>query len=327
MGGNSLGKTISMTSFGESHGPAVGVVLDGIPPKLAFSQEDLQRALDARAPGRSEGTTARREPDRAQVLSGIFRGVTLGTPIAVVVANVGQKPEDYAALEHRERPGHGDRTYRLKYGIRDHRGGGRASGRETVARVIAGYFAGLVIEGTTVKAYASQIGPFSYESIPKAPTAAAPYHFPDSSQNDAITRYLSELRHKGESCGGAIKAVVDRCPPGLGEPVFDKLKADLSKALLSIGGCVSFSLGIGAKASRMEGTAMEEGHFGGIEGGISNGGRLVLEAAFKPPSSVGETARAGRHDPCIVPRACAVVEAMVKFVLADHYLRQKAYHG
>ena len=328
MRGNIFGKMLSLTSFGESHGPAMGAILDGVPAGLAFSQKKLQEEVNRRSPGKILGTTTRQEPDCVEILSGIFESKTLGTPIAAVVFNRDQRSEDYESLKSTYRPGHADQTTLLKYGHRDHRGGGRASGRETLARVIAGHFASLIIPQIFVKAYLCQLGPFVWEGIPpNLKEDFSPYAFPDPKQNGPLKDYLLNLQTQGESCGGRVGIVVDHCPTGLGEPAFDKLKADLAKALLSIGGVVSFSYGLGEKMATLSGTKVssEQSHFGGMEGGMSNGGRLTMQIVFKPTSTVGEKAKQGRHDPCIIPRAIPVVEAMVKFVLADHFLRQKAY--
>lgn len=328
MRGNSFGKMFSLTSFGESHGPAMGAVLDGVPSGLKFNLQDLQNALDKRAPGKIAGTTNRQEDDLAEILSGILENTTLGTPIAVLVRNTNQKSSDYDQLKNSHRPGHADLTTEMKYGIRDHRGGGRASGRETVARVIAGYFAGLIIPEVKVKAFVSLLGPFVYQTMPEDLDASfAPYSFPDTSRNDEIQKYLEDLKASGESVGGRVRIVVDHCPVGLGEPAFDKLKADFAKALLSIGAVVSFSYGLGEEMAVLSGSEVskQSASFGGMEGGISNGERMLMTVTFKPTSTVGAKAQAGRHDPCIIPRAIPVVEAMVKMVLADHFLRQNAY--
>lgn len=328
MRGNSFGKMFSLTSFGESHGPAMGVVIDGVPAGLKVSLDDLQHELDRRAPGKIAGTTSRNEADKAVILSGIFEGVTLGTPIAVIVHNTNQKSADYDKIKDEHRPGHADKTTVMKYGVRDHRGGGRASGRETLSRVVAGYFAGLILPKIKVKAYVSLLGPFEHKELLKDLTAdLAPYSFPDTSKNDEIKKYLEELKAQGESVGGKVRIIVDHCPVGLGEPAFDKLKADFAKALLSIGAVVSFSYGLGEEMALMKGSLVSnaENAFGGMEGGISNGEKIVMTITFKPTSTIGEKAREGRHDPCIIPRAIPVVEAMVKIVLADHYLRQNAY--
>jgi chorismate synthase len=328
MRGNSFGKMFSLTSFGESHGPAMGVILDGVPANLTFNLQDLQDQLERRAPGKIAGTTSRQENDIAEILSGIFEGKTLGTPIAVIIRNTNQKSNDYDKLKLDHRPGHADKTTELKYGIRDHRGGGRSSGRETIARVIAGYFAGLILPEVTVTAFVSRMGPFEYKNIPNDLTKnIAPYCFPDVTKNDDIKNYLENLKSLGQSVGGTVKIIVEKCPVGLGEPAFDKLKADFAKALLSIGAVVSFSYGLGAEMAEMTGEEVSKNSasFGGMEGGISNGERMLMTVTFKPTSTVGEKAREGRHDPCIIPRAIPVVEAMVKIVLADHFLRQNAY--
>lgn len=324
MRGNSFGKMFSMTSFGESHGKAIGVVLDGVPGGLDFSEEDLQALLDRRAPGKLAGTTSRKEPDKAEVLSGIFEGKTLGSPIAVIVENTNQKSQDYDKLKNENRAGHADETTMMKYGIRDHRGGGRSSGRETIARVIAGYFATLILPKITINAFISRMGDMVSE---KGTCAYGDYYFAEKGRDEDIKKYLLSLKAKGESVGGTIKIVIDNVPTGLGEPAFDKLKADLGKGMLSIGACVSFSFGLGEEMASRFGSEVSEDRdfFGGIEGGISNGRKITLSLTFKPTSTVGKKAKAGRHDPCILPRALVVVESMARVVLADHFLRQRAY--
>jgi len=329
MRGNVFGKMLSMTTFGESHGPALGVVIDGVPGGLDFSQDALQKELDRRAPGKIAGTTSRKEPDTPEVLSGIFEGKTLGTPIAVIVKNTNQRSQDYDKLKNEYRPGHADKTTQHKYGIRDYRGGGRSSGRETLSRVIGGYFAGLIIPKVQIRSYITKMGPFIFdEKIPKDLNADfGPYSFPVPGKDTEIRDYLLKLKKNGDSIGGKVGVVVEGCPMGLGEPAFDKLKADFGKGLLSIGACVAFSFGLGEEMADLPGSQVSKDstNFGGIEGGISNGEKIFLQATFKPTSTIGEKAKEGRHDPCIVPRAIPVVEAMVKFVLADHYLRQNAY--
>lgn len=328
MRGNNFGKLFSVTTFGESHGPALGVVIDGVPGGLSFNLSDLQKELDRRAPGQVAGTTSRKEPDQAEVLSGVFEDKTLGTPIAVIVRNTNQRSKDYDKIKTEYRPGHADKTTEAKYGIRDHRGGGRSSGRETLSRVVGGYFASLIVPGIKVKAYISKMGPFECTEIPgDLSPDFAPYNFPDSSKTKEIRDYLLNLKKDGESVGGRVKVIVDNCPIGLGEPSFDKLKADLAKALVSIGACFSFSFGLGEEMADHKGSdvSAKPENFGGIEGGISNGERITLQVTFKPTSTIGEKAKEGRHDPCIVPRAVPVVEAMVRIVLADHLLRQNAY--
>lgn len=329
MRGNSFGKLLSMTSFGESHGTALGVVLDGVPPGLEVNTDDLQRELDRRAPGKVKGTTARKEADQAEILSGVFEGRTLGTPIAVMIKNTNQRSQDYEKIKSEYRPGHADETYMQKYGIRDHRGGGRSSGRETVARVIAGYFASLVIPQIKVRGLISKMGPFEVEDPLSVDMNAdfGLYNFPDPSQDEKIGNYLMDLKKSGESVGGRVFLSVEGAPAGLGEPAFDKLKADMAKALMSIGAVTSFEYGLGTKMAELPGSEVskERANFGGIEGGISNGERMYFNITFKPTSTIGDKAKQGRHDPCIVPRAVPVAEAMVRLVLADHFLRQNAY--
>lgn len=328
MRGNSFGKMLSITSFGESHGPGIGVVVDGVTPGLDFSLEDLSAELKRRAPGQVAGTTARKEADEPEILSGVFEGKTLGTPIAVLIRNTNQRSKDYDKLKAEARPGHADETTMDKYGIRDHRGGGRSSGRETIARVIGGYFASLIVPGISVKGFISKVGPFEFKEIPKnLDEDFSPYHLPNTSKNNEFRDYLLDLKKNGESRGGRVRIVARGVPKGLGEPAFDKLKADLAKAILSIGAVVSFSFGLGEEMAELDGSVVSKTreNFGGIEGGISNGDPIVLNVTFKPTTTIGDKAKEGRHDPCIIPRAIPVVEAMVKLVLADHYLRQNAY--
>ncbi len=329
MRGNNFGKLFSLTTFGESHGPALGVVVDGVPPHLVVDIDDLKKELKKRAPGQNKGTTSRVEEDEPEILSGVFEGKTTGTPIAVIVRNTNQRSKDYEKIKNSYRPGHADKTYELKYGHRDHRGGGRSSGRETVSRVIAGYFASLIIPSIKVRALITRLGPFICEdkNLLDYQASFGKYHFLDKSYDQEIENYLVDLKKNGESVGGQVTIWIDQCPVGLGEPAFDKLKADFSKAMLSIGAVVGFSFGLGEKMLSMKGSEVSKNSasFGGIEGGISNGEQIVLNITFKPTSTIGEKAKEGRHDPCIVPRAIPVVEAMAKIVLADHFLRQNAY--
>ena len=325
MRGNTFGKLFSITTFGESHGVALGAVIDGVPAGLEFSLEDLQSELDRRRPGRLKVTTARDEADQAEVLSGIFEGKTLGTPIAVVVRNTNQRSQDYN--KDMARPGHGDITYADKFGHRDYRGGGRSSGRETLSRVAGGYFAGLILKDVRFKAYISQIG--KYQGVCTSPfeTSFGKLHFGAPSMEDELESYLLNLKQNGESAGGKVSLHIKNVEAGLGEPVFDKLKADLAKAMTSIGSCVGVTFGIGEDFVSTPGTVATQSreNFGGIEGGISNGEEIVMTLFFRAPSTVGEKAREGRHDPCILPRVLPVVEAMAKITIADHYLRQNAY--
>ena len=329
MRGNTFGKLFSITSFGESHGAGIGVVIDGMPGNMDFSLEDLQKELDRRAPGKLKGTTARKEADKANVLSGIYDGKTLGAPITIFIENTNQRSEDYKKLKTDFRPGHADETTILKYGIRDHRGGGRSSGRETIARVIGGYFAGLILgEKLKCRAFISKLGPFEYKDLPSnISDDFGPYSFPMKGNDEKIADYLEDLKKNGDSIGGRVRVVVENCEKGLGEPAFDKLKADLAKAIMSIGAVVSFSYGLGEEMANMSGKEVSQSreNFGGIEGGISNGHKIILNLTIKPTTTIGEKAKEGRHDPCIIPRAIPVIESMVKIVLADHLLRQKAY--
>ncbi len=326
MRGNTFGKLFSITSFGESHGPAMGVVLDGVPSNLEVSLDDLNIWLQRRAPGNLKGTTSRKEADAPEILSGVFEGKTLGTPICVQVKNLNQRSADYKNLKSDYRPGHADQTTMDKFGIRDYRGGGRASGRETLSRVIGGYFASLILPEIKIKAAITQLGPFSSE-FTDINVNLGSYNFADSSKESKIEEFLLDLKSKGDSIGGEVGIRVSNVPKGLGEPSFDKLKADFAKALMSIGAVTSFSYGLGHKMKDLSGLEVSRNrkNFGGIEGGISNGDDIYLSVVFKPTSTVGENAKAGRHDPCIMPRACVVLESMVLITLADHYLRQKAY--
>ena len=322
MPGSSFGAALCLTTFGESHGPALGAVIDGMPAGLPVVLDDLQAALAARRPGRLAGSSSRNEPDQAEVLSGVFENRTLGTPICVIVRNTDARSADYAELRSVERPGHADRTTMLKHGRRDHRGGGRASGRETLARVIGGYFAGLLLPPSCrVEAWIETLGPFNSTSE-AAPGAYALRGVDDG----AVEAYLLDLKQRGESVGAQLACRVSAPPVGLGEPVFHKLKADLAAAILSIGAVTAFGYGLGAEFGARLGTDITEDihNFGGIEGGISSGEDIVLSCTVRPPSTVGARAVAGRHDPCIAPRVVPVVAAMTKLVLADHLLRQTA---
>lgn len=324
MRGNVFGKLFTITTFGESHGEALGVVIDGMPAAIEFDPLKLQSELDRRRPGRLKVSTSRDEADRFEILSGIFENKTLGTPISVIVRNSDQQSSDYDKLKNEHRPGHADLTTELKFGFRDHRGGGRASGRETLARVIAGYFAGLIIPKISFESYISQIGPHTF--ISSKPNESK-LGLLDSSRDQEIETYLLGLKSSGESAGGMIVLVIKNCPAGLGEPVFDKLKAELSHGLMSIGSCMGVTFGIGAAFAEQLGSVIssKSSNFGGIEGGISNGNDIRIQLYFKAPSTIGEKAKEGRHDPCILPRVRPVVEAMAKITICDHFLRQNAF--
>ncbi len=327
MRGNSFGQLLTVTTFGESHGEALGVILDGVPAGLDFSAANLQACLDKRRPGRLAGTSERQELDQFELLSGIFEGKTLGTPIGVIVRSHDARSKDYEFSKNENRVGHADLTTMMKFGIRDPRGGGRSSGRETVSRVIAGYFASLILPQIDIRIQSLQLGELKSVDQTKQQKQFGAYGFPTEGQNEEASHYLSELRSQGESVGCRLAVRVLNCPEALGEPVFDKLKADLAHALLSIGGCMSFSLGAGEDFASMRGSEIGQRHelFGGIEGGISTGQDLYMELTFKPTSTVGEKAKQGRHDACLAPRVFPVVEAMIRLVLADQYLRQQAF--
>ena len=328
MPSNSFGSLLTLTTFGESHGAALGAVIDGCPAGIPLSEKDFEIELKRRRPGQSAVTTSRSEEDRPVILSGIFEGKTTGMPIAVIVENKAQRSQDYAALKSVFRSGHADEVYDSKYGIRDYRGGGRSSGRETLARVIGGVVArkilpkDLKVIGHTVNVGGIEIESFDPKVIEKNPMRCA-----DLQAAKEMEKYVLELKAKGNSTGGLIGVVVENMPKDLGDPVFRKLKSRLADAIMSIGAVTGFSYGAGFAVAGMRGTEyMKHPHnLGGILGGISTGEDLLLTIAVKPPSSVGKVAKEGRHDPCIVPRVIPVVEAMVALVLADCWLMQKAY--
>lgn len=326
MPGNNFGKIFNITTFGESHGEALGVVIDGMPAGIKINIEDLKSELKRRAPGQHKAHTARKEQDAPEILSGVFENHTLGTPITVIVRNTNQRSQDYDQLKDEYRPGHADKTTIAKYGIRDHRGGGRASGRETVARVIAGYFAGLIIPQVSAYAYIEQVAHFKLKEKPQShQVPRGELNIPDKSLEDQISKYLIDLKQRGDSAGGIISLSITGVPAGLGEPVFDKLKSDLAKGMTSIPACLGISFGLGFEFASKLGSevSIDSKNFGGIEGGISNGEELFLQLVFKAPSTIGDKAKEGRHDPCVLPRVVPVVEAMAKIIIADHFLRQK----
>ncbi len=328
MPGNSFGQMFKMTTFGESHGEALGVVIDGMPAGVTINIDNLKAELKRRAPGQHEVHTGRKEEDLPEILSGVFENKTLGTPITVIVRNTNQQSQDYAALKDSYRPGHADETTMKKFGIRDHRGGGRASGRETLARVIAGYFAGLILTKVSFYAYIEQVAHFKISTTPQDHNVdRGEINIPDPQMTKEVISFLRDCKIKGESAGGIVHLSVLGAPAALGEPVFDKLKADLAKAMLSLPACVGFTLGEGLNFAHKLGSeiSQDKKNFGGMEGGISNGEEINLKLIFKAPSTVGKKAQDGRHDPCILPRVIPVVEAMAKVVMADHFLRQSAY--
>jgi chorismate synthase len=355
MPGNTFGTLFKITTFGESHGPALGVVIDGCPAGLEIDTAYIQKQLDRRRPGQSAITTQRNEEDQVQVLSGIFENKSTGAPIALVIQNKDHKPEDYDRFKDTYRPSHADFTYDRKYGFRDYRGGGRSSARETVARVAAGSIAALLIKtkGISINAYVSQVGKISLDKPYGAFDLNAAENnivrCPDQDTAARMILHIEELRAAGDSTGGVITCVVQNCPEGLGDPVFDKLHADLGKAMLSINAVKGFEIGSGFSAVAMKGSEHNDAfqkpgdkiitatnHSGGIQGGISNGQDIYFRIAFKPVATIGleqQTVTSsgadaviqgkGRHDPCVVPRAVPIVEAMTALVIADHLLRTR----
>ncbi|MCA8973585.1 MAG: chorismate synthase [Planctomycetes bacterium] len=323
MASNSFGDLFRITTFGESHGPALGVVIDGCPAGVALDEAGFLPELARRRPGQSAVTTARRESDTPVILSGVFEGRTTGMPIAVTVRNEGQRSQDYEALRHSPRPGHADETYAAKYGHRDHRGGGRSSGRETVARVLAGVVARKLLPAEVrIIGHALQIGPHRAATFDAAQIEQNPVRCADAEVAAAMVDYVTRLRDEHDSSGGLIEIIVQNPPPRLGEPVFDKLKARLAGAIMSVGAVTGFAYGAGFATAAMRGRdyVTDRGNFGGILGGISSGEDLRLLASVKPSTSIGAVAAAGRHDPCIVPRVIPVLEAMVAIALADALL-------
>jgi len=346
---NTTGNIFRITTFGESHGPGIGCVIDGCPAELEVDIDYIQSELDRRKPGQSRLTTQRKESDHVQVLSGLFEGKTTGAPIALFIANEDARSKDYSHIAESFRPSHADYTYQAKYGFRDYRGGGRSSARETATRVAAGAIAKLLLkkQGIAVQAYVSQVGeiavPLSYSQLGLGLTESNPVRCPHPETARAMIDLIEEVRKSGDTIGGAVTCVVTGCPPGLGEPVFDKLHAALGKAMLGINACKGFEYGSGFEGAKMRGSAHNDAFFeedgkiktrtnfsGGIQGGISNGMDIYFRCAFKPVAtimapqeSVDEEGKSvivegrGRHDPCVVPRAVPVVEAMAAIVLLD----------
>lgn len=310
MGGNTFGTLFRITTFGESHGPALGVVIDGCPPGIPLAAEDFLPELARRRPGQSAVTTSRNEPDHPEILSGTFEGQTTGMPIAVIVRNVDQRPQEYVEWRHTPRPGHAEGVYTAKYGVHDWRGSGRASGRETVARVLAGVVARKVLPPTTqIIGHAVRIADITATTYDPAVIEQNPVRSADPVAARRMADCLLTLKAEGKSAGGIVAIRVEAPPKNLGEPVFDKLKADLAKAVVSIGSVMSVEFS------------------GGIVAGISTGEPMRLQIGIKPTSTTGTAALEGRHDPCVVPRIIPVAEAMVAMVLVDHFLRQRALRG
>ncbi|UQZ82620.1 Chorismate synthase [Paenibacillus konkukensis] len=351
MAGNSFGESFKVTTFGESHGEAVGVIIDGVTPGVEIDEAYIQVQMDRRKPGQSSVTSPRKEYDEVHILSGVFEGRTTGTPLFVVLYNKDMRPEAYDDIKLAFRPGHADFTYLHKYGIRDHRGSGRASGRETAGRVAAGAVARKLLErrGVSVTAYTKEIGGIRCARYVEGESERNAVRACDPEAADAMIRKIEALSSAGDSCGGIVECRIGGVPAGLGEPVFDKLDADLAKAMLSIGAVKGIEFGAGFEAARMLGSEHNDAmnsqgfmsnHAGGILGGISTGADIVLRVAVKPTSSISlpqQTIRisgeehtirtVGRHDPCICPRIVPVVEAMACLVLEDHLKRQAALHA
>ncbi len=347
MGGNSFGTVFRITTWGESHGEALGVVVDGCPPKIDLSEEDIQREMARRRPGQGKGTSPRRERDRVKILSGVFEGKTTGTPISIIVWNEDANSTAYDEIKDIYRPGQADFTYQTKYGIRDHRGGGRASARETVGRVAAGAIAKKILEqqNINVLAYTMELGGIRAEKIDGEEIERNFFRCPDRDAAMAMEKKIEEVKGQGDSLGGIVEIAVRGCPPGLGEPVFDKLEADLAKAVMSIGAVRGVEIGAGFGVARMLGSqcndplgpeGFEKNDAGGILGGISNGSDILVRVAVKPIPSIHLEQRTvdrsmrpvsvrieGRHDVSAIPRINTVCEAMVAIVLADHLLRQR----
>jgi chorismate synthase len=353
-----FGHTFQITTFGESHGGAVGVVVDGCPPRLPLDAAEIQRDLDRRRPGQSSLTTPRQEEDRVEILSGVFEGVTLGTPIGLLVRNQDARPSAYEHMKDVYRPSHADFTTEQKYGVRNWQGGGRASARETVGRVAAGAIARKLVAtacSVEVLAWVHRVRDVEAKIDPGAVTLAAveanPVRCPDAAAAAEMAAMIDAARVRGDSLGGVVECVARRVPAGLGEPVFDKLEADLARALMSLPASKGFEIGSGFAGTRMTGIEHNDpfvpgpdgrprtaaNRSGGVQGGISNGEDIVVRVAFKPTATISQAQQTvtrdgrattleaqGRHDPCVLPRAVPMVEAMVCLVLADHWLRQRA---
>ena len=327
MPANSLGELFTVTSFGESHGPALGVVVDGCPAGIELDVADFVPELARRRPGQSAVTTARVESDAPEILSGLFEGRTTGMPIAVIVRNEGQRSGDYEALRSQFRPGHADATWAGKFGHRDHRGGGRSSGRETVARVLAGVIARRVLPSDVrITGHALQIGPHRAVRFEPSTIEENAVRCADPAVAQHMVEHVLALKEQGDSTGGVVEVRVQNTPPHLGEPVFGKLKSRLAAAYLSVGAITGFSFGAGFDVADMAGSTYvaDPGLAGGMLGGVSSGEDLRLLAAVKPTTSIADVARRGRHDPCIVPRVIPVLEAMTAIVLADLWLLHRA---
>lgn len=349
MSGNSIGKLFTVTTFGESHGIALGATVDGCPPGLEISEADLQGDLDRRKPGTSRHTTQRREADQVGILSGVFEGKTTGTPIGLLIKNTDQRSKDYANIAETYRPGHADYVYDHKYGFRDYRGGGRSSARETAMRVAAGAIAKKYLlqqYGIEIRGYLAQLGPIKVDPVDWSAMDNSAFFCPDSSKEEELVTYMDALRKEGNSIGARVNVMATNVPPGLGEPIFDRLDADLAHALMSINAVKGVEIGDGFGCVNSKGTDFRDemtpdgflsNHAGGVLGGISSGQDIVASIALKPTSSLHlpgrsinrqgeaiEVVTKGRHDPCVGIRATPIAEAMMAIVLMDHMLRHRA---
>ncbi|WP_355661369.1 chorismate synthase [Halomonas salifodinae] len=351
MSGNTFGKLFTVTTFGESHGPALGAIVDGCPPGIPLSEADLQRDLDRRRPGTSRHTTQRREPDRVKILSGVFEGVTTGTSIGLLIENTDQRSKDYSNIKEQFRPAHADYSYHHKYGRRDYRGGGRSSARETAMRVAAGAIAKqyLAAQGITIRGYMSQLGPLAIDFKSWEAVEQNAFFCPDPERVPELEAYMDQLRRDQDSVGAKISVVAEGLPPGLGEPVFDRLDADLAHGLMSINAVKGVEIGDGFAAVSQRGSEHRDemtpegflsNHAGGVLGGISSGQPLIAHLALKPTSSITTPGRSidvhgnpvevvtkGRHDPCVGIRATPIAEAMMALTLMDHWLRHRAQNA
>ena len=352
MSGNTFGKIFSFTTYGESHGKAIGCVIDGCPPGLKLDENDIQKDLDRRKPGQSKFTTQRKEDDKVEILSGIFNGMTTGTPISLIVFNQDQKTKDYSEIKDKFRPGHADFTYQKKYGMRDYRGAGRSSARETLARVAAGAIAKkYLLKNCKMKifGFVSQLGELSPSKFQKSEIERNPFFFPDKTMVDDLKKYLNDIRKSGDSIGAKVTVVAENVPIGLGDPVFDKVDALIAQAMMSINAVKGVSIGDGFSVINQKGSEARDeltpkgflsNHSGGTLGGITSGQDLLIDIALKPTSSIlvpGKTVdkknkqttirTKGRHDPCVGIRAVPIAEAMLANVLMDLYLRNKAQNS
>lgn len=349
MSGNTFGKIFTITSFGESHGPALGCIIDGCPPGLELTEADLQNDLERRKPGKSRHTTQRREDDVVKILSGVFEGKTTGTPIGLMIENTDQRSKDYSNIMDRFRPGHADYTYLQKYGLRDYRGGGRASARETAMRVAAGAVAKKYLNnryGIAIRGYMAQLGPIRADKFDWQSVEQNPFFFPDADKVQELEDYMDALRKEGNSVGARINVVASGMMPGLGEPIFDRLDAEIAHAMMSINAVKGVEIGAGFESVTQKGTEHRDemttegflsNHAGGVLGGISSGQDILVSIALKPTSSIRlpgqsidlegkpvEVVTTGRHDPCVGIRATPIAEAMLAITLMDHALRHRA---